>query len=508
MRYVVLKCIKKLSKHISVTDIGILFIMVAVINILLTCFSDGITGNDFWWHIKVGEWILENGQIPTCDIFSWYGIQKQLPWTAHEWLSDVIYFIIYDIFEDIGIFIFSLCAAMLMAFMMIHYVKEHLKDNLLIGGLFFIALAVVLSLFFYGRPHVFSFFLLFWELKVLYKYIEQPSTKQIFLLPIIGCLWSNLHGGSSNLSYILCFAFLFGCLCKFDFGRIYAERLEKKALLKLFGVGIGTVLSLMINPIGIQVITFPYTSVGDSLMMNTISEWQEPDVKNIGNLLFYFLPIILMTIGIVSKECKVRFIDILIMGMFLYLFFRSARFIMLWDIAACFYAFRYMPKCSIKEVTKKLEKIVLAICLVLFMIPAGYALKDTMELEKDEYISKVMSDEAIEFVKVNQTERMFNDYNLGEALIYNNLPVFFDARADMYLQENIYADGLSLTYLSSVGSNDDNTNIEVCNIIDKYQFDSFLILKGRPLYLYLISHENEFECVYEDEELAYFIACD
>ena len=302
----------------------------------------------------------------------------------------------------------------------------------------------------------------------------------------------------------MCLAFLIACLCKFNFGRIYAEPLDKNSLFKLFGVAVGTVISLLVNPIGIQVLTFPYTSIGDELMMDTISEWQEPDVKNIGNLLFYFLPIILMTIGIVSKECKVRFVDIIVMGMFLYLFFRSARFIMLWYIAASFYAFRYMPKCPVKEVTKKSEKIILVICLVLFMIPAGYAIKDIAQIKKDEYISKMMSDEAVEFVKANQTERMFNDYNLGEALIFNDIPVFFDARADMYLQDNIYADGISLSMLNQCNGDSGISYVDVDAIIKKYNFDSILILKERALYSYLISQPEQFECLYEDDVVSYF----
>ena len=119
-----MKCIKNTIRNISTEGIGILFIVIAVVNVLLFCFADGIAGNDFWWHIKVGEWILENRQIPISDIFSWYGTQNQLPWTAHEWLSDVIYFVIYAVFDELGVFLFSVAAAMGMALLMLHHVKR------------------------------------------------------------------------------------------------------------------------------------------------------------------------------------------------------------------------------------------------------------------------------------------------------------------------------------------------------------------------------------------------
>ncbi len=48
--------------------------------ILLYCFSTGISGNDFWWHAKTGEWICSNRAIPNKDIYSWYGVEHGFDW--------------------------------------------------------------------------------------------------------------------------------------------------------------------------------------------------------------------------------------------------------------------------------------------------------------------------------------------------------------------------------------------------------------------------------------------
>lgn len=492
------------KNNFSTENIGVLLVIILAANILLIFFSDGISGNDFWWHVKVGEWICENGKIPTRDIFSWYGIEQELDWTAHEWLSDVIYYLIHNTFGDAGIFVFCILAAFLMIILLLVQVKGYFKENVLLGTIYFILLSIVSTLFFYGRPHVFSFFLLFFELKVLYEFIGKPNTKKIYWLPVIGCLWSNLHGGSSNLAYILCLVFLVAAICNFKFGRVYSNRLEKGAICKLFGMSVVTFFSLFLNPIGSKVILFPYTSIGDKLMMSTISEWQAPDAKDFGTLIFYFVPIIIMTIGIVTEEKEVRLIDILVMGVFLYLFFRSSRFIMLWYIAAGFYAFPYLPKCRLKEVITRVEKIVLGVGLFVLLIPFVSGIYNIAQMQEEEYISRTMSEEAIDAVRKYSTDRMFNDYDLGEALIYNDIPVFFDARADMYLQENIYADAISLMSLKQM-NNDANTQyVDVEAFIEKYQFNSMLIMKTRALYTYILLHEERFECMYEDDTLAYF----
>ena len=52
----------------------------------------GISGNDFWWHAKIGEWICENKQIPTTGIFGWWTELNNYSWVSHEWLSEIIFF--------------------------------------------------------------------------------------------------------------------------------------------------------------------------------------------------------------------------------------------------------------------------------------------------------------------------------------------------------------------------------------------------------------------------------
>ena len=60
-------------------------LFVLCIGILSYMMSLGITGNDYWWHVKCGEWIVENMQVPKIPIYSWNGLEQNLDWIAHEW---------------------------------------------------------------------------------------------------------------------------------------------------------------------------------------------------------------------------------------------------------------------------------------------------------------------------------------------------------------------------------------------------------------------------------------
>ena len=62
--------------------------------------ADGDTG----YHIRAGQYILENFSIPKHDIFSYH--TPPIPWTAHEWLSEVIMAWIHNYFGLNGIVFF------------------------------------------------------------------------------------------------------------------------------------------------------------------------------------------------------------------------------------------------------------------------------------------------------------------------------------------------------------------------------------------------------------------
>lgn len=497
--------INQTEKNNRTIYLGAAVLAMMVLAALMYCFSSGISGNDFWWHVKAGEWICKNHKIPAHDIFSWYGIERNLSWTAHEWLADVVFYIVYHLTGEPGIYLFSMGTAGCMILLIWQNVRRYAVRNILFGGLFFVMLAVNASVFFYGRPHVFSFFLLFFELKILYSFYENNESKGIYFIPLIACLWSNFHGGSSNLSYLLCILFLCTGLFHFQTGCVCAEKMSGASRKKLLFVTVGSMLGIMVNPIGTKILFYPYTNMSDKFMLSVISEWAAPDAKNIGDLILFFLPILIMTIGLLTENKNIRLIDLLIMAVFLFLFFRSHRFIFLWFIAAGFYAFRYMPVCRVKKISSILEKSVLIVFMVLMIIPMGISMQKIYRCHKDDrLITKAMSGEMMNAIKKDRPSRIFNDYNLGETLIFNDVKVFFDSRADVYKAEGILKDGISLIFLEQSNEEIGTEYVDVDKLIEKYEFDSVVMLKTRPFYSYMISHSEKFECVYEDNTAGYF----
>lgn len=471
---------------------------------LLYCFRDGISGNDFWWHVKAGEWIWENRMVPGSDIFSWYGMEKEIPWTAHEWLAEVLFYLIYRVLGTYGIYLLSFVFAVLFLVCMLAEGKKYAKNNLIISGLFLTILSVIISMFFYGRPQIFSFFFLFFELKWLYAYFGNPNSRKIYFLPVLACLWSNLHGGSSNMSYLLCVVFFAAGMCQFRIGKIVAVRWSKKSIVTLTGVTILTVLALLVNPIGWKVMEYPYRNLGDKLSMSMISEWAAPDAKSIGHLILFFLPIVLMLFGFLAEEAEIRLIDLLVMGLFVFLFLRSQRFIILWYIAAVFCAFRYMPEARIAEIKSKIEYLISGVTFA--AVVAGnmiclFVACQNMQ-QGNSMVSELLSDEMLTFLSEERPQRLYNDYDYGGELIFHEIPVFWDGRADLYAAEHIMENASNLLYVRSNGRGTNASYIE--ELISYYNFDGFLIARERPLCEYLLSHPEKYRIAFSDDEAIFF----
>ena len=62
---------------------------VAIFLFTLAVFSPQVLGDgDTWSHVATGEWIIAHGAAPHADPFS--HSMPGAPWTAHEWLSELV----------------------------------------------------------------------------------------------------------------------------------------------------------------------------------------------------------------------------------------------------------------------------------------------------------------------------------------------------------------------------------------------------------------------------------
>ena len=108
--------------------------------------------------------------------------------------------------------------------------------------------------------------------------------------------------------------------------------------------------------------------------------------------------------------------------------------------------------------------------------------------------------QAVTWIKenLNLSEiKLYNEYNYGSYLIYQNIPVFIDSRCDLYLpefNENVYVfrDFLNLNNMNI-------TNME--EKIDEYGFTHFIVSNGVKMKMYLDLKPDEYKKIYPTDEI-------
>ena len=433
--------------------------------------------SDYFWHIKAGEYMFNNGIILKKDVFSWFMNGKY--WMSHEWAFDWLIYFFKFIFGQGHIFVY-LTFTMISLLLILFFTNKKKYTKNFMFSLFWIIAFLICCVYMQARPHLLSFSFIALTIWLTYDLFNNEKSKKLYFLPLITLLWANFHGGSSNLSYLFCFGFIIIGLFKFSFSKIEATRLSNKQIYRYLIVSFLCMLAICINPHGIKMLFYPYSNIFDTTMINFIAEWQPTVLSNVTHYPYYLFIVALLFVFIFSKK-KIRFIDFALFGAAIILGLKSLRFWGYTYIIMSYVVFYYIPERKIDKGTDKMLIIFGSFLIVLAVLGMGNFNK---EVEKH-----VLSDKMISVLKEEKPQQLFNMYDYGGELIYNDIKVFVDGRADLYYIVNL----------------NDYNNISLLHddyekLINKYNFDYYLVDKKYPISYYL-NYSDEYEVVRDEKTM-------
>ena len=450
-----------------------IFIAILIVSIIVFLTSRYILDYDYFWHIKAGEYMFKNGVI-THDVFSWFMYGKY--WFSHEWLFEIILYTFKLVFGNYHVIIYIFISLILLFLILFALNREGYSKNIFYT-LFYLVLFVTMFLgFVQARPYMLSYSFVALTVYLCFDLYRNKESKKIYFLPLITILWANIHGGSSNLSYLLCILFLICGLFSFKFKKIETNRISKIQIKRYLLVTVLCIIGICINIHGFKMLIYPYENILDTTMINSIDEWQATSLSISYHYIYYiYLLFIIMTMIFSSK--KIKFIDFMLLIVMTYLGIKSIRFWLYSPIVMSFIIFDYVKEI---KVSNKLIYIFIPIIIVMSIFNfKNINLTYRVNLNK----------ELVSIIKKEQPKRLFNMYNYGGELIYNDIPVFIDGRADLYSKYNL-KDFLDIS----------NLNNDYKELINKYDFDYLLIDKSFNLYNYLEDNE-EYVSIYENSKL-------
>ena len=108
---------------------------------------------------------------------------------------------------------------------------------------------------------------------------------------------------------------------------------------------------------------------------------------------------------------------------------------------------------------------------------------------------------AVEFIKENidlSTARIYNEYNYGSYLLFNDIPVFIDSRADLYAPEfngnrDIFSDFIDT---NNIGKYYEDT-------MEKYNITHVMLTKSSKINMF-ISRDSKYTEIYSDNHFVIY----
>lgn len=459
--------------------------------------GDGDTG----YHIRAGEYILSNLTVPKADIFSY--ITPTMPWTAHEWLSEVIMALLHQLGGLTALVIaFSLIIAVTTRMFYTNTRRD--GNNVILAVVATIIFLMLAMVHFLARPHIFSLVILLIWYRLLNDY-QYRQENRLWLLPFIILLWVNLHGGFVIGLAILGLYIAANLILKFTDRDLWeaSGKVKCRNLLRIFGL---STLACLVNPIGYHIFLFPVKLLSNTYIMDRVGEFLSPNFHELQP--FKYVLFLLIIIVAYSKK-KPDFIEMSLMLLFTSMSLYSIRYIPLFALIVIPILLRQIdgnllgdfPRIE-RFIQKRLNNITAidnsakgylwpALGVLLLMLLVG---NGTIAHSFDRAKQPVA---ALEFLKENPVAgNMFNNDEFGDFVIYfshDQYKVFIDGRLDMYGSER-------LKEYNKISSFEPEWE----KVIDKYHI-TWIFFDTKSSFARFLSINNDWHLIYSDKVASIFV---
>lgn len=390
---------------------------------------------DSWWHLKTGELIARSGFIPHVDPFTY--TVAGAPWTSHQWLAEVIFYLVFAAAGPAGLIIFKAAVVTLTFWLLLRiFLNRHV--NRILAAAIILCGAYLVRPMFVERPYILTYLLLALFFYILDRYRDAGS-RLLYLLPALTCLWANLHAG-----------FIFGLIAM----GIYVFENIVRALFFKSGPAHGidkrlpvvaglSLLAALLNPHGYHALIHPFLIVklyaaggliGSGMLPPTLREFP----------LFFFL-LLLLVFSVLLTFRKLRLADGLSMVCFTYLALSSRRGMEPFLIMTGPVLGRHLQLLLEKIGTKRfagfrhrdtIAAVVNVLAGIALVTVAGLLLDTQKHLEFGLGVNSSMYPEkAVRFIREHDVHgNMYNEPDWGGYLIWRLYPqwkVFVDSRGDV-----------------------------------------------------------------------------
>lgn len=469
-----------------------------------------IRPHDFWWHMAVGREILEDGQIPQVDIYSYTAYGSPYPSYQVYWLMEITLYLIYQV-GGAALVVFLQSLVITSTYFLVLLTCLHRANDWRVAA-FGTAFAAALGLNDWNvRPQAITLVIGALILYLVEKIRSGSKPGWAIIFPLLMVIWVNSHG-----TFPLGIFFLSLWVGEDVWNLIYTKykcRSVGDPRHVYFSGSILLVSSLacLINPNGIGIIKYLRSMFGNSIVQDLVVEWAPPRLDSLGGGLF-FASLLLAIVIIVVSHRRLTFSQLFGFLVLAFLACYTSRGIIWFGLImapiitelthAIWVRLKGDKKPQLSSYGRtEINWVFLGVILVLAFITLPWFKEQLpMPETKAGLISSETPIQATEFLLENRPPgNLFHAMSFGSYLIWAAQPeyrVFVDGRIELYTQE-VWLDYLGIS--NAVGDWEGK--------LEAYGVQTLLISWNEQASLVTaVLASNDWELAFEDTTALLFIS--
>ncbi len=486
----------------------LIFITICL-TILITLHAiDTTYDNDLWWLLATGREILQNG------------FPKTNPWSIHsgqgiviqQWIPSVILYAIYTIADLPGLeimLVIQILIFFLLLWKMMSVLSGRKNTELL---LFFILISFVsLSTYFSSRPQIYSMAFYALLITVLEKYRRSNERKYLYALPLITLCHVNMHASMAPLDFFILFLYWMPDIPRLlskripltlEFGHSQYERTPIFIASAIAG------FAMFLNPYGIRGAFYLLESYGAAGYGGYISEMGNTQITSYSG----FADIALIIAGSIGIGMNRKQVDFPLTTLFLSTAFISMtheRNIWLVALFSLPLVAKTLGRIELHPIRIKFLHrgpvyVVFSVAVIDFMAIYSYAnIWPTMvkyirlykaddvdyPLQACDWLTEYAADHGL----ANNDLRIFNSFNNGGLLEFNDFKVTMDPRPELW---EPMITGQSTHYYQEYVQFQGGT-LPIKDYISKYEWDFYIVRDDSQLEAYMEENSEDYKVAKE-----------
>jgi hypothetical protein len=401
--------------------------------------------NDFWWHLKTGEYIFINHTIPTTNIYAWT-LPVNQPFYYAAWLAELLFYFFYRL-GGLALIISMRTILIGVTMWLVAAEAHHRSGSWRISALVIAMLSLMITNNLIVRTQIWAWLPFITTYIVLKRYTDGTlSWRWLLFCPACMILWVNVHG-SFILGLILPGAFFLGEAVSNLFKQLKALNWHQIGWIGCTGLLSG--LAVLINPRFTGIVSYTINLLTNPPSQQLIEEWQSPTPKGLSNI-FFFISILIFIIALAYSKYRPNITEIILFVGFLWLAWSGQRYVIWYGVISMPILARLIKDFPIKAPAFIPQKnwLNLALAILVFIpaiavqpwfverlpLPNTYWQQVLRGSKAGRLIGIDTPVAAADYLKSNPGGHLFNEMGYGSYLIWAvpKQGVFIDPRVELF----------------------------------------------------------------------------